>query len=298
MQLGLLETVGILLVVLAVSAVVLFRNGQNGGLSNGVSVGSSKSKSNNGKPTFLVVGPCSSGKTLFTYRLRSLAANGEESDSNVTHNTNELDAPFTVTSQTPLELINYSLPDLNSKKFNLIDFPGHIKVRYQLESYIRDNKNLKGVMFVMDSTDNGEKLVDTVDFLFEVLNYVEKYHNGVDILIACNKKDLFAARPANKVEEQLQIKLKELTMRKRKSVATKTSNNGGAGGSASGGKGRGGRQLGAASTSNEDSQELYAEHLMSSSFSFQDLDGSFDSISGSVLRNEISNWLEWIEERL
>lgn len=300
MQLGLFGTVGILLVVLFVSALVLFKRGQNAGLRNGVSVGGSNSKSNNGKPTFLIVGPCNSGKTLLTYTLRFLAANEEVSGTETTHNTQELDVPLTVTSQAPLELINYSLPTLgaNNKKFNLIDFPGHVKVRYQLENYIKGNKNLKGVIFVMDSTDNGEKLVDTVDFLFEVLNYVEKYHNGVDILIACNKKDLFAARPANKVEEQLQIKLKELTVRKRKSVATKTSSHGSTGGPASSGKSRGGRQLVAASTNSDDSQELYAEHLMSSAFTFQDLDGSFDSISGSVLRNEITNWIEWIGERL
>ncbi|KAL6946715.1 hypothetical protein ACO0RG_000877 [Hanseniaspora osmophila] len=296
MQLGLFGTVGILLVVLFVSALVLFKRGQNAGLRNGVSVGGSNSKSNNGKPTFLIVGPCNSGKTLLTYTLRFLAANEEVSGTETTHNTQELDVPLTVTSQAPLELINYNLPTLGLTTRNLT--LSISRATYQLENYIKGNKNLKGVIFVMDSTDNGEKLVDTVEFLFEVLNYVEKYHNGVDILIACNKKDLFAARPANKVEEQLQIKLKELTVRKRKSVATKTSSHGSTGGPASSGKSRGGRQLVAASTNSDDSQELYAEHLMSSAFTFQDLDGSFDSISGSVLRNEITNWIEWIGERL
>jgi len=277
---------------------------QNNGLKNRTGLtGASAVSSSNGKPTFLVVGPCSGGKTSFLYRLRSMNKKEkeeeddvEEKSKNKVDETNEL--PFTVTSQTPFELMNYTFQESN-KKCNFIDFPGHIKVRYQLESYIRGNKNLKGVIFVMDSTDNGDKLDNTVEFLFEIINFTEKYHDGVDILIACNKTDLFASRPGNKVKDQLQIKLKELIVRKKKSVATKNSSANSSAKSKFTTAGRSaGNKISPSAGDDEDADEQYVEHLINPNFTFADLDGSFDSIGGSVLKNKIDSWTEWVQERL
>ncbi|KAH3899376.1 uncharacterized protein SCODWIG_00634 [Saccharomycodes ludwigii] len=246
---------------------VLFKSGIF--LNSGFIANSSSSTSG---PVFIVAGPSNSGKTSFLTRLRE------------PNNTKFQ----TVTTQEYSVLRNYrNANNLTKKKVcNIIDFPGHIRLRYQLLNYfkntLKNKSNIRGVVFFMDSTVNAEQMVYTAECLLDILNITEK--NGIDVLVACNKSDLFASRPSLKIKEQLEKNLKEIINRKKKSVGEKNStfdntddgnDNNGIG----------------------NSLEVIMEQLGSDP-KFDRLESEIVFKNGSVVNKNIDDWLEWMDEKL
>lgn len=210
-------------------------------------------KTINKSPTFIIAGPSFSGKTSLFNALT----------------TDEF--KYTLMSQDINVANNYMLPSVTkSAKFKLMEFPGHIKLRYKLLNTIKDSVYLKGLIFMVDSTMDPPKLAEAAEFLHEILIITERRPGGIDILIACNKSESFASRPALKIKEALEKEISKILIRKAKNVKE---------------------------MSNEDNGDNSLEVTSKGVFEFGLLDGSVDSLEGSVLKKDIEKWECWIDER-
>lgn len=155
--------------------------------------GSSKSY----QPSIIIAGPQNSGKTSLLTLL-----------------TTDSVRP-TVVSQEPL-----SAADYDGSGVTLVDFPGHVKLRYKLSDYLKTRaKFVKGLIFMVDSTVDPKKLTTTAEFLVDILSITESScENGIDILIACNKSELFTARPPSKIKDALESEIQKVIERRKKSL--------------------------------------------------------------------------------
>jgi signal recognition particle receptor subunit beta len=130
--------------------------------------------------------------------------------------------------------------DFESKKptkFQLIDTPGHPKLRHFASNSIRANtKNLKGIIFVVDSADltsssgdgSSSGLRDTASYIHDVFLQLQKEHTQaksskikeLQFLIAANKMDLFTALPEHMVKGSLEAEITRLRSTRSKGIAS------------------------------------------------------------------------------
>lgn len=207
------------------------------------------------QPSVVIAGPQNSGKTsLFTLL------------------TTDSVRP-TVVSQEPLSAASY-----DGSGVTLVDFPGHVKLRYKLSEYLKTRaKFVKGLIFMVDSTIDPKKLTTTAGFLVDILSITESScENGIDVLIACNKSESFTARPPSKIKDALENEIQKVIERRKKSLNEVE------------------RKI-----NEEDDTENALDVLQSANgFKFANLEGSVVAFEGSVNKRKISKWREWIDERL
>ncbi|CCD24047.1 Signal recognition particle receptor subunit beta NDAI_0C03870 [Naumovozyma dairenensis CBS 421] len=210
----------------------------------------------NKKPIFVIAGPSNSGKTsLFT-----LLSNNKQRP--------------TVTSLDVSKLENLD------NRINVIEFPGHFKLRYKLIDFLKKNPKIAGVIYVVDSTVDPKELTKTAEFLLDVLLITESKKNmEPNILIACNKSESFSSRPPLRIKEALETEISKIIVRKKKSIGDVNI-------------------ITQDGTDESNELEMLKELSSSGKFSFNLLEGSVDAISGSVLKKDIVKWQEWIEEQL
>lgn len=225
-----------------------------------------KSGSKNREPTLIIAGPSNSGKTC----LYNLLTTGK--------------IKTTVTSQEPNVAHNFKLSKVS--KVRLMEFPGHLKLRNKLLDEIRTSVNIKGLIFVIDATVDPKQLTKTAEFLFQILQLTERQKNGVDILLACNKSEMFTARPSLKIRDVLEREIEKIIVRKQKSLDTVTG--------PIGGHAQSNKNLGDDEVDSEDAVDFET----GSGFSFDVLEGNLDAFEGSVLKRDIEKWECWIEERV
>jgi len=154
----------------------------------------------------------------------------------------------------------------------LIDFPGHPKLHNLTTDEIKTSTNIHGLIFVIDSSIDPKKLGENAKFLYDLLTITERRPGGVDILVPCNKSDLFSARQSHKIKELLEQEIDSY------------------------------RKLNVHNISKVDNDEIDDEfsdlgQSINSNFSFDQLEGNFDVVSGSVLKDKIEKWECWIDER-
>ncbi|SCU86824.1 LAME_0D07800g1_1 [Lachancea meyersii CBS 8951] len=220
-------------------------------------------KVTNRDPTFIIAGPSGSGKTSLFNML-----------------TTDTFKP-TVMSQVPNVAEDYMLPSITkSFKFKLLEFPGHVKLRYRLFDALKESTSLKGLIFVVDSTVDPQKLTETAEFLYDILALTERFPEGVGIMIACNKSESFSARPPLKIREALEKEIGKHIERKAKSLSAVN------------------KAGGVSGENNEDESGAASLEFQSGrQFTFDALDGNVDAIEGSVLKSQIEKWECWIDER-
>lgn len=126
-----------------------------------------------------IVGCLGSGKTKLFYRLTS----------------KQIQA--TVTSQTENR---FSLI-IKNKIINLIDEPGHARVKTQVLTSIRDSK---AIIFVIDSETVLSQMSDIANLLYDILSTPDIIKNRVPVLIVGAKTDLHNARPIDVIREELE----------------------------------------------------------------------------------------------
>lgn len=215
----------------------------------------------NRAPTFIIAGLSNSGKTSL-FNLLTLDA-----------------VKPTVMSQESNVADDYMLPSSHRNfRFKLVDFPGHFKFRSELLSLIRESPQLKGLLFVVDSTTNPKNMTEVAELLYELINVTERRPDGVDILLACNKSESFTARPPLKVKTALENEIQEIIARKIKSLKSTSTHD----------------------SSDDDDVDDDAPLLhtqYSTRFTFDRMDGNVDALDGSVLKENIDKWECWIDER-
>jgi signal recognition particle receptor subunit beta len=134
------------------------------------------------KDQILVVGPSGSGKTFLT---RKLAYSTE---------------PNTVMSS------EASILTSKERKYQLVDFPGHPKLRAQLADYL---PRAKKILFMFDASKTQAQLRDAAEFLYDLFTNPEIDTCG-RMLIVCNKSDLKGALPSARVKIALQNELEKI----------------------------------------------------------------------------------------
>ncbi|CCK70990.1 Signal recognition particle receptor subunit beta KNAG_0F03280 [Huiozyma naganishii CBS 8797] len=167
---------------------------------------------------------------------------------------------------------------------NLLEFPGHVKLRYKLFDFLKGNKNVKGVVYVVDSTVDLKELTNTAEFLVDVLNVTENSNPAIDVLIACNKFDFFTARPPAKIKQAIEREIGHIITRKKKSLNEVKKN------------GNSEDVDGGDSDDEEDSLPLFSQVQYSGSFNFEQLEGTVEFISGSAMKNKVDGWCDWMSE--
>ena len=247
--------------LIAVSSATFFFLKKDGHISIGA--GSiSEITTINKKPTLFVAGPSNSGKsTLFGWLTTETLKN-------------------TVISQEP-NVANDFLLESGDKIVKLIEFPGHLKLRYKLLNSLKNSTNIKGLMYVIDSTVDPKELVETAEFLYQILNITEnRTHNGVKILIACNKSESFTARPPQKIKDVLELEITEIIKRKKQSLGTVHK---------------------AVNTNNEDEENATENEQVLDSlkvFKFDALEGNVTVLDGSVTKNKLNKWKDWMHDAI
>ena len=278
---------------------------QTGGLKSLVSTTTSK-KSSLYHPTFLILGANNSGKTSFFYKLLQLSNDDEIDDK-----ANTTTVAATVSSLEP-NVTKINLPISNpsiGKPFQLIDYPGHLKLQKVFERLIIDEitlKNLKGVVYMIDSSsvniNDDTNLESIVKFLYNLFSITERIPNGVDFLIAINKTDLFDSVPVHKIKTKLELEINKLIRHEIENVE-KTSgiddndndngnqNSNGGGGNSSNGDNSDG-------INGESLRAFWMSVVGYGNFTFDKLEGNVDFVGGSVLKNKISQWENWFDEKV
>lgn len=231
--------------------------------SSGLVPVSNTTKSTNRQPTFIIAGPSESGKTsLFTL----LTSNSLRPS---------------VTSLEPNVAPEFKIP-IATKTFTgrLMEFPGHLKLRNKLFETLQNSSNIKGLLFLVDSTVDPRELTSTAEFFIDILQVTERFPNGVDILIACNKSESFTARPPLKIRFALEKEIEKIILRRQKSLEAVNGGN----------------------EKTEDGGNFQDESEMlnlnsKDGFKFDSLEGNIDSLEGSVLKQNVEKWECWMDER-
>jgi len=246
-------------------------------------------------PTFLLVGPSGGGKTAFT----TLA---ERKTTTQTHTST---TPLTVSAILPSPHVpassHYRSPGdpafERSRNFLLIDTPGHGKLRHYATAQINDPKNIRAIIFVVDSAQlsNETDLNEAAEYLHDILLSLQKRYTDatsskgpkeIPVLVAANKLDLFTALPPHLVKDLLEKTITEVRSNKAKAL----------------------RDAGAALSGGEDDVDEEKEWLGEGgegSFTFEQMRESGTSvqvIGGNVVAGkegaDMDKWWEWIAEQL
>ena len=190
---GLSSFVILALIGATMFAVVSFASSfaANSSVEVGEQIQGVKSGSKVARTNLLMVGAAGSGKTKLFYKL---VANDHQQATVSSAEPNT----YTQGIKMPSELTKY-LP--------LVDLPGH----YNFRQKMRDEhlQSAKAVIFVLDARDK-EKMQDSAEILYEVINDIDVTMSGVPILIVCNKMDLTFARRAVQIERELQIEIEQI----------------------------------------------------------------------------------------
>ncbi|KAK4464087.1 signal recognition particle receptor beta subunit-domain-containing protein [Cladorrhinum samala] len=183
-------------------------------------------------PSVLLVGPSGSGKTALVTLFERGPASPDHPEPAPTHTSSspsstELSISPSHTYKTDLD----SAAATSTKKFLLIDTPGHPKLRSsavlaQLRSpeasikvpHSGEKAPLRAVVFLLDAStlSSDDLLPQTASYLYDVLLSLQnRFHSrkgsrapaSVPVLIAANKMDLFTALPASLVKSSLEAEL-------------------------------------------------------------------------------------------
>lgn len=209
------------------------------------------------QPTVLIVGPANSGKTA----LYTLLTNGKASE--------------TVTSQESNMYKSLPIPfdsDVVATRITIVDLPGHAKLGHILNETLNNYSNIKGILFVIDAAAGNNGVRIAAERLFTLLLRTEQRMGGIDLMIACNKADVFNMIPAVRMKKLLEEEIQNIRETKAKGLGTV-----------------------GASGSLDDDNEDDGSWLGGDRFDFVNLDSEVSISDGSVLTNNVEHWKRWVE---
>jgi signal recognition particle receptor subunit beta len=173
-------------------------------------------------PAFLLLGPSGSGKTSLLTLLQRQSTSESPAASPTRTSFVPSQAKLLLPATVPLGSNKYrskndsEIRELKTAaKYEMIDTPGHGKLRSEHALSFLENPALRGIIFVVDaaSLDSSEQstLRDTATYLHDTLLALQrlqtgkaKSKTGVQLLIAANKQDLFTALPPGTVRSLLE----------------------------------------------------------------------------------------------
>lgn len=116
-------------------------------------------------------------------------------------------------------------------RYQLIDTPGHGKLRGEQATKYLEEPALSGIIYVVDAASlgsgNSGPLKDAAAYLHDVLLQLQKRTTGkgsrkgkgeISVLIAANKQDLFTALPPGAVRERLETEIERVRQSKNKGL--------------------------------------------------------------------------------
>ncbi|OHT02322.1 Signal recognition particle receptor subunit beta [Tritrichomonas foetus] len=89
----------------------------------------------------------------------------------------------------------------NKKTLNLIDLPGHPRIRTEVMNSI---KTASAIIFTIDSETVLKYISDVANFLYDILSEPEITKNKVPLLILATKSDIDGARDIDLIQQELE----------------------------------------------------------------------------------------------
>ncbi|KAI8879968.1 P-loop containing nucleoside triphosphate hydrolase protein [Backusella circina FSU 941] len=96
---------------------------------------------------------------------------------------------------------------LANKTFELVDMPGHERVRYRYAELLPVTRS---IVFVLDSTTLNRQVRPVAEYLYDVLAQSVVQKGRIPVLIACNKCDMITALPTEKIKLLLESEINRL----------------------------------------------------------------------------------------
>ncbi|KAI8377774.1 uncharacterized protein BYT42DRAFT_571637 [Radiomyces spectabilis] len=96
---------------------------------------------------------------------------------------------------------------LDNKTFDLVDMPGHERVRYQYADFLPVTR---AVVYVVDSTSVSRNIRAVGEYLYDILAKPVTQRDRIPVLVACNKSDMITALPVEKIKSILETEFNRL----------------------------------------------------------------------------------------
>jgi signal recognition particle receptor subunit beta len=149
--------------------------------------------------SLLLVGPCEGGKTCFAHRLAY----------------NEF--PTTCTSMRLTEtefVLDHDLKEKlkaeGGKKVNIVDIPGHPRVREEWKEYIESASH---VLFVVDATTLKKQVHEVCSFLLDIMTFPLYQKRPIPISVVLNKSDIFTSLPKEGARKLMEAEIEMIRSR-------------------------------------------------------------------------------------
>lgn len=98
----------------------------------------------------------------------------------------------------------------SGKSWNLVDVPGHERVREK--HFYKHKDNARGVVFLIDSVKFPRQIRDVAELMYDLLANRTMQRNKPSILVACNKQDQPTAKSYNVIKAQLEKEINNLRL--------------------------------------------------------------------------------------
>ncbi|KAG0191885.1 hypothetical protein DFQ28_010671 [Apophysomyces sp. BC1034] len=96
---------------------------------------------------------------------------------------------------------------LFDKTFDLVDMPGHERVRYRFADYLPVTR---AIVFVVDSSTVNRSIRSVAEYLYNILSNPQTQKQRIPVLIACNKADKVMALPKQRIQQLLEAEMNRL----------------------------------------------------------------------------------------
>ncbi|XP_049848145.1 signal recognition particle receptor subunit beta-like [Schistocerca gregaria] len=135
------------------------------------------------KNCVLILGAMNSGKTSFFYRMMTERC------------------PKVVTSMAP----NRGFARIEGKSVELVDFPGHQRLRAMLDPYL-DQAGV--VIWFVNSASIASEVIMVSQYLYRVLERTR----GAKLVVACNMQDVLSAASCANIQKMLETEIDKLVL--------------------------------------------------------------------------------------
>ncbi|KAI9315187.1 signal recognition particle receptor beta subunit-domain-containing protein [Dichotomocladium elegans] len=96
---------------------------------------------------------------------------------------------------------------VGSKTFDLVDIPGHERVRLRYTEFLPVTRS---IVFLVDSTTIARQVREVGEYLYNVLAERKVQQQSIPVLIVCNKADMITALPKEKIIQRLEAEMNRL----------------------------------------------------------------------------------------